>query len=84
MIFGHLYDFILIKQNWLTIKNKKLFLILYEKEEANWTSVAQHGVAHVRKRPTMGEPTHALAFLEKRPHTCSKLRHCLFTISFSL
>ena len=21
MIFGHLYDFILIKQNWLTIKN---------------------------------------------------------------
>ena len=30
-IFGHLYDFILIKQNWLTIKNKKLFLIIYEK-----------------------------------------------------
>ena len=43
MIFGHLYDFILIKQNWLTIKNKKLFLILYEKEEANWPSVAQCG-----------------------------------------
>ena len=43
MIFGHLYDFIIIKQNWITIKNKKLFLILYEKEEANWPSMAQHG-----------------------------------------
>ena len=43
MIFGHLYDFILIKQKWLTIKNKKLFLILYEKEEANWPSVALRG-----------------------------------------
>ena len=42
MIFRQLYDFILIKQNWLIIKNKKLFLILYEKEEANWPRVAQH------------------------------------------
>ena len=43
MIFGHLYDFILIKQNWLAIKNKKLFQILYEKEETNWPSAAQRG-----------------------------------------
>ena len=43
MIFGYLYNFILIKQNWLTIKNKKLFLILYEKEEANWPSTTQRG-----------------------------------------
>ena len=51
MIFGHIYNFILIKQNWLTIKNKKLFLILCKKEEANWPSVP-----HARKRPMAREP----------------------------
>ena len=62
MIFGHLYDFIIIKQNWITIKNKKLFLILYEKEKSNWPSVAHGG-----KRPMAGNPRAQWHFSRKAP-----------------
>ena len=40
IIFGHPQDFILIKQNWLSNKNIKPFLILYKKRE---TKLAQRG-----------------------------------------
>ena len=88
-IFGHLYNFILIKQNWLTIKNKKLFLILYEKEEANWPSVAQRGrgprakAAHGR-----GSRAHAGVFTKETSYllqTTSLSFHYFFlSLTFAL
>jgi hypothetical protein len=71
MIFGHLDELILIIKDQLRNKIIKLFLISYEKENAN--SASQPNEA----RPTQGGPRQgsprALAFKQKSPWTLPKL-----------
>ena len=61
-IFEHLQDFILIKQNWLSNKNIKLFLILYEKRESELVQCSPHG-----RGPRRGAHARAGVLAEKPP-----------------
>jgi hypothetical protein len=56
---------ILIIKNQLRIENKKLFLFLYEKEKANWPSVAHDRRGPRARQPAAGEPVRAGIFAEK-------------------